>query len=95
MKKQLILVFCILHFCAIFWWSAPYSYGYVLTSGRNDASGQPIKHWLTLARNPHLASFLHAYINVTGSQQYWDFFAPHSIKYHQYLSVCTEVDTAP
>ena len=35
------------------------------------------------------------YIDVTGSQQYWDFFAPHSPKYHQYLSVCGPVINDP
>lgn len=40
-------------------------------------------------------SFFKNYINVTGSQQYWVFFAPQSPKFHQYLSVCDSIIAYP
>ena len=44
---------------------------------------------LSLNNNNPLTHLLSAYIDLTGNQQYWDFFAPQSPKYHQYLSVCS------
>ena len=48
---------------------------------------------LSLNNNNPLTHLLSAYIDLTGNQQYWDFFAPQSPKYHQYLSVCNSLDT--
>lgn len=42
-----------------------------------------------------VTALLSGYIDVTGSQQYWDFFAPHSPRFHQYLSVCDGIITHP
>lgn len=42
-----------------------------------------------------VSGFLNAYINATASQQYWDFFAPHSISQHQYLTLCETMLAAP
>ena len=44
---------------------------------------------------PRVTALLNGYIDVTGSQQYWDFFAPHSPRFHQYLSVCDGIITYP
>ncbi len=44
--------------------------------------------------NP-LRSWLTRYINLTGSHQYWDFFAPTIPKFHQYLSICRDVVSSP
>ena len=50
---------------------------------------------MALENYPGSSAVLQKYIDLTGSQQYWDFFAPHSPKYHQYLSVCGAIIADP
>jgi hypothetical protein len=92
MKKQLLPIFCIFHICALFWWTVPHSFGnLLLTENRENSFSRSLIYWTMLAENSGIATFLNFYINATGSQQYWDFFAPHSVEFHQYLSVCEAV----
>jgi hypothetical protein len=92
MKKYLIPVFCLLHMAAIFWWTLPHSFGgMVLTEDDQNTFEAKLFKGMMLDDFAGLSAMLEKYIDVTGSQQYWDFFAPHSPKYHQYLSVCGSV----
>ncbi len=96
MKKQLIPLLCLFHFFALFWWTVPYSFSdFVAVSNTSNALEANLLHRLKLDEFPKFQTLLQRYIDVSGSQQYWDFFAPHSPKYHQYLSVCTTVISHP
>lgn len=96
MKKFLIPLFCLLHMFAIFWWTLPHSFGgIVLAENDRNALETKLFKGMMLDGFPGLIVILESYIDVTGSQQYWDFFAPHSPKYHQYLSVCGSVINDP
>lgn len=96
MKKQLIPVICVFHCCAIFWWTVPYSFGNLLFApDQHNTFGSSRQKWVMLADNPRVEGLLKTYINITGNQQYWDFFAPHSVRFHQYLSVCEAVTFSP
>jgi hypothetical protein len=88
-KKILIPAFCLLHIAAIFWWTLPHSFGGMLlaNSEQNNFEIKALKV-LMFEDKPWASSLLHSYIDFTGNQQYWDFFAPQSPKFHQYLSVC-------
>lgn len=93
MAKLLIPVFCIFHMTAILWWTLPNSFGSLaLVTDQEDSAISKFIKWTILADTPTIASLFNQYIDVTGSQQYWDFFAPHSTRYHQYLSVCASLD---
>jgi hypothetical protein len=94
MKKLWIPAFCLLHMVAIFWWTLPFSFGgMVATNTDQNSSEARLFKWLSLNAYPMASAGLTGYINLTGSQQYWDFFAPQSPKSHQYLSVCDSVLT--
>ncbi|MEQ1485774.1 hypothetical protein [Methyloglobulus sp.] len=96
MKKQLIPVFCLLHMVAIFWWTLPHSFGeMVLASNEQNTIEAKLLKWLMLDDNPRVTALLNGYVDVTGSQQYWDFFAPQSPRFHQYLSVCDGIINYP
>ena len=96
MKKLWIPAFCLLHMIAIFWWTLPTSFGSMVDANVSQVSLEArLFKWLSLDENSTASAFLIAYIDVTGSQQYWDFFAPQSPKSHQYLSVCDSVITDP
>ncbi len=92
-KNFLIVIFCIFHITAIAWWTLPHSYA-DLVSENPDQTYLEYKlfEWLRIPNNSQLSHLFSHYINVTGSQQYWDFFAPQSPKFHQYVSVCTGLD---
>ncbi|CAG7855797.1 hypothetical protein MCAMS1_00054 [biofilm metagenome] len=96
MKKHLLPVFCIFHLCALLWWTIPHSFGnLMLASGMSSTFSRSLMEWATLTDSPNIARIFQFYINVTGSQQYWDFFAPHSVRLHQYLSVCEAITKTP
>lgn len=96
MKKQWIPAFCLLHMVAIFWWSLPNSFGAMAVANAEQGSLEAtLFKWLSLDENSTASAFLIDYIDLTGSQQYWDFFAPQSPKLHHYLSVCDSVITDP
>ena len=67
----------------------------MVTVGSEASLESRIFQKAVLAESPRITSLLHFYVDLTGSQQYWDFFAPHSPKYHQYLSVCGSVASYP
>ena len=96
MKKLLIPVFCLFHVTAISWWALPHSFGGMVV-GDDDYGvlGTNLFKGMTLDNYPGLSAVLQNYIDLIGSQQYWDFFAPHSPKYHQYLSVCGAIIADP
>ena len=96
MKKLFIPALCLLHMTAIFWWALPHSFGgmVVANAGQNTLEARLFKRMM-LNDNSWAYSFFKNYINVTGSQQYWDFFAPQSPKFHQYLSVCDSIIAYP
>jgi hypothetical protein len=74
---------------AIFWWCLPHSFGGMVAENINQTTLETkVFKLLRLPENSWPSIFLTNYINVTGSQQYWDFFAPQCPKFHQYLSVC-------
>lgn len=92
MAKLLIPVVCIFHMTAILWWTLPNSFGSLaLVTDREDSVTSKFTKWTMLADTPAIASLFNQYIDLTGSQQYWDFFAPHSTQSHQYLSVCASI----
>jgi hypothetical protein len=96
MKKFLIPLFCLLHMFAIFWWTLPHSFGgMVLRENDRNTLETKLFKGIMLDDFPGLTAILESYIDATGNQQYWDFFAPHSPKYHQYLSVCGAIMSDP
>ena len=96
MKKLFIPAFCLLHIVAIFWWTLPHSFGgMVLVNNGQDTFEAKLSRWIMLDDYPRVTALLQYYIDVTGSQQYWDFFAPHSPKFHQYLAVCGPIINYP
>ena len=81
---------------AIFWWALPHSFaGFIADEKSPLALEKSIFNWAKLENNRWLYQVLERYIDLTGSQQYWDFFAPQSPKLHQYLSVCTAIKRYP
>ena len=96
MKKWLIPALCLLHMTAIFWWSLPHSFGGMVVANAGQAPLEArLFKWMMLDENSWAYSFLQNYIDVTGSQQYWDFFAPQSPRLNQYLSVCDSIIAYP
>jgi hypothetical protein len=69
-------------------------YGLVANARQAPLEARLFK-WMMLDENSWAYSFLQNYIDVTGSQQYWDFFAPQSPRLHQYLSVCDSIIAYP
>lgn len=67
----------------------------MLAKGDQNTFEANLFKWVMLDDYPRLTATLLKYIDVTGNQQYWDFFAPHSPKYHQYLSVCSSIANDP
>jgi hypothetical protein len=67
----------------------------VLASNEQNTIEAKLLKWLMLDDFPRVTALLNGYIDVTGSQQYWDFFAPQSPRFHQYLSVCDGIITYP
>lgn len=77
---------------AILWWTLPNSFGSLtLVTDQVDSATSKFIKWTMLVDMSTIASLFNQYIDVTGNQQYWDFFAPHSTRYHQYLSVCASI----
>jgi hypothetical protein len=96
MKKVLVPALCLLHMAAILWWTLPHSFaGMVLADPEQAQWEARLFNWFTLSDNSWLNRFFLGYIDVTGSQQYWDFFAPKSPLFHQYLSVCHSINAYP
>jgi hypothetical protein len=96
MKRLLIPLLCLWHMSAIAWWTLPYSFSWL---AEQNSSADSLEYRLLVKLSPTpeswLGRFFIGYIDLTGSQQYWDFFAPQSPKFHQYLSVCTDISTLP
>jgi len=93
-KKFFIPVLCLLHMTALFWWTLPHSFqGMIAEDIQQTTIEAKIFKWLGFAENTWPALFLNHYIDITASQQYWDFFAPQSPRFHQYLSVCNAINT--
>lgn len=93
LKYCVISCFCLIHMAAITWWSLPQSFGELAADNGGGTFGDKVVARLTFNDHPELQSLFKRYIDLTGSQQYWDFFAPHSPRYHQYLSVCSSIET--
>ena len=93
-KKIVIPIFCLFHMTAIVWWTLPHSFaGMVAENNKQTIIETKLFKWLNFAENSWLSILLTRYIDITASQQYWDFFAPQSPKFHQYLSVCNDLFT--
>ena len=96
MKKLLIPALCLLHMTAIFWWTLPHGFGgMVVANARQAPLEARLFKWMMLDENSRGHAFLQNFIDMTGSQQYWDFFAPQSPRLHQYLSVCDSIIAYP
>ncbi len=93
LKYITINLFCVTHLLAIFWWTLPHSFGGMVAENANPSLEAKLLKAMSLDDQPRLYSFFQHYINLTGSQQYWDFFAPQNPRYHQYLSVCDSIET--
>jgi len=96
MKKVWLPACCLLHMTAILWWTLPHSFGGTPQEETEHSELETILfNGLALSDHSRLKSFFLSYIDVTGSQQYWDFFAPKSPLFHQYLSVCESIRSDP
>lgn len=96
MKKLLIPTFCLFHMVAIFWWTVPYSIGrMILIDNEHSPIVAKLLKEIMLDDYPNVSALLKKYIDATGSQQYWDFFASPNPRLHQYLSVCGSVIAYP
>ena len=94
LKKTLIPVFCVFHMTAIVWWTLPHSFsGIVLEASDPTSLETKLLNWFKLTDKDWPNRLFSTYIDITGNQQYWDFFAPQSPKLHQYLSVCNSLYT--
>ena len=93
LKKFFIPVLCLLHMTAIFWWTLQHCFqGMFAEVVKQTTIESKVFKWLGFAENTWPVLFLNHYIDITASQQYWDFFAPQSPKFHQYLSVCNSLN---
>lgn len=91
-KKIVIPILCLLHMTAIFWWAFPRSLEGIVTEDINQSTVEAkLFNGLRFAENSWSTKLLNHYIDATGSQQYWDFFAPQNPNFHQYLSVCNSL----
>ena len=96
LKKVLIPCFCLLHMNAIFWWTLPHSFSWVdLENPQQNRIENYLLNRLNFEDTGWPYTLLSHYIDITGNQQYWDFFAPQSPKFHQYLSVCESIKAYP
>ncbi|MBK8816570.1 MAG: hypothetical protein IPN42_14190 [Methylococcaceae bacterium] len=95
MKRLIIILFCIIHSLAIAWWSLSQGFSQISVVNAENSFETIVMKAVSLENYPILYSFFQNYIDFTGSQQYWDFFAPQSSKYHQYLSVCDSIESYP
>jgi hypothetical protein len=93
LKYIAINLFCVTHLLAIFWWTLPHSFSGLAAENPVHSHEAKLLKAMSLDNQPRLYSFFQNYIDLTGSQQYWDFFAPQSPRYHQYLSVCDSIET--
>jgi len=95
-KRGLIPVFCLIHMMAIFWWTLPHSFSALVLGEAGESTFEAkLFKWLAVDDNTTVNSALTFYIDVTGSQQYWDFFGPFSPKSYQYLSICDAITVDP
>ncbi len=95
-KKWLLTFFCLFHMLALSWWTLPHSFGgMVLSEAKPQTLEYKLFKQLDRLEKTGLPSVFEAYINLTGSQQYWDFFAPNSPRFHQYLSLCPAIAADP
>lgn len=95
-KKWLLTLFCLFHMLALSWWTLPHGFGaMVLSEAKPQALEYKLFKQLDRLETTGLPSVFEAYINLTGSQQYWDFFAPNSPRFHQYLSLCPAIAAYP
>jgi hypothetical protein len=89
MRNIVIPFLCLVHMFTLFWWALPHSFGsmFLMENEQKNIETHVFK-LITVDEASGLAAFLKSYIDATGSQQYWDFFAPQSPRFHQYLSIC-------
>ena len=93
-KKIAIPILCLLHMTAIFWWTLPHNFAGMVAEDSNQTTIETkLFKWLKFSESSWATGSLTYYIDITGSQQYWGFFAPQSPKFHQYLSVCNNLYT--
>jgi hypothetical protein len=93
-KKIFIPILCLFHMSAILWWNLPHSFGGMVAENSHQTTLiTKVFKSLRFPENSWPSILLTNYIDITGSQQYWDFFAPQSPKFHQYLSVCNGLYT--
>ncbi len=76
---------------AISWWVLPHTFEELIAEQARGSTEDKLFKVLALNNHPKINSLLQSYIDFTGTQQYWDFFAPQSPKYHQYLSICDSI----
>jgi hypothetical protein len=100
MIQRLIPFFCLFHILAILWWALPKSFADVQAAKDFNPTAifdweMPLLNATRLSDNHPLNSVFSFYINLTGTQQYWDFFAPSVPKFHQYLSICNDLIKIP
>lgn len=94
-KQGLIVLGCIFHMAAISWWSLPREFAGPAGEFEEQSFDSALIEALSLNNHPGVKELLELYVDLTGSQQYWDFFAPQSPRYHQYLSVCRQTQMTP
>lgn len=96
LKTVLIPCFCLFHMSAIFWWTLPHSFSRIdLENSQQNRIENYLLNWLNFEETGWPYTILSHHIDITGNQQYWDFFAPQSPKFHQYLSVCESIVAYP
>lgn len=85
---------------AVFWWTVPRNFETLQPqSDYNEtplfAEEHSLLKALSLSENNTLRTIFNYYIDITGNQQYWEFFAPASPKWHQYISICHNFTQQP
>lgn len=100
MLMRLTPFLCLLHMMAISWWSLPRHFEIIRYDQAYDGTPlfiweEPILNAVSLNHVQSLRQGLERYIDITGNQQYWDFFAPASPKIHQYFSICADIVKRP
>ena len=92
MRKCVIPLFCCFHFLVITWWTLPHTFNMVLAEEETMTMEHKLFKAMSSLEKTRLTDFLEVFVDFTGSQQYWDFFAPLSSRFHQYISVCDSIE---
>jgi hypothetical protein len=98
-RKGAISALILFHFCALtLWILPPYSEMIAHSAHAGTLPGrfeQMISHALTPRDGGPVSILSRTYVDLFGLHQYWDFFAPGSVRIHRYLSVCAEIRESP